>query len=109
MCHSRHVVDSRYCPRENLDILIDTLLRAWATHGVGKSSLLRLLVNSCVDTARESAIQQFDNYLAAEANPEAPHRLRVRASARFSNRRPAHAPATKRRELAGRTSSISHP
>ena len=32
-CHSRYVVDARYYLRENLDILIDTLLRAWATHG----------------------------------------------------------------------------
>jgi len=31
--HSRHVVDARYYLRENLDILVDSLLRAWAKHG----------------------------------------------------------------------------
>jgi transposase InsO family protein len=31
--HSRYVVDARYYLRENLDILIDSLLRAWAKHG----------------------------------------------------------------------------
>jgi transposase InsO family protein len=31
--HSRYVVDARYYRRENLDILIDSLLRAWAKHG----------------------------------------------------------------------------
>ncbi len=32
-CHSRFVVEGRYYFKENLDILIDSLLRAWATHG----------------------------------------------------------------------------
>ncbi len=32
-CHSRFVVEGRYYFRENLDILIDSLLRAWASHG----------------------------------------------------------------------------
>ncbi len=32
-CHSRYVVAARYYLRENLDVLIDTLLRAWAEHG----------------------------------------------------------------------------
>ncbi len=31
--HSRYVVDARYYLRENLDILVDSLLRAWAKHG----------------------------------------------------------------------------
>lgn len=31
--HSRYVVDARYYLRENLDILVDSLLRAWARHG----------------------------------------------------------------------------
>src|SRR5690606_2620750 len=31
--HSRYVVEGRYYFRENLDILIDSLLRAWGTHG----------------------------------------------------------------------------
>jgi len=31
--HSRYVVDARYYPRENLGILVDSLLRAWAKHG----------------------------------------------------------------------------
>ena len=30
-CHSDYVVEARYYLRENLDILIDSLLRAWAT------------------------------------------------------------------------------
>ena len=32
-CHSRYVVEARYYLRENLDILIDSLLRAWCAHG----------------------------------------------------------------------------
>ena len=32
-CHSRHILDGRYYYRQNLDILIDSLLRAWAIHG----------------------------------------------------------------------------
>lgn len=32
-CHSRYVVAGRYYLRENFDILIDTLLRAWSEHG----------------------------------------------------------------------------
>ena len=35
-CHSRYVVESRYYLRQNLDILIDSLLRAWAVHGTSK-------------------------------------------------------------------------
>ncbi len=31
--HSRYVVEARYYLRENLDILVDSLLRAWAAHG----------------------------------------------------------------------------
>jgi transposase InsO family protein len=32
-CHSRYVPDGRYYLRENLDSLIDSLLRAWSAHG----------------------------------------------------------------------------
>jgi len=32
-CHSRYIVDARYYYRQNLDVLIDTLLRSWAVHG----------------------------------------------------------------------------
>jgi putative transposase len=32
-CHSRFVVEGRYYFKENLDILIDSLLRAWGSHG----------------------------------------------------------------------------
>ncbi|HIQ23030.1 MAG TPA: transposase [Planctomycetes bacterium] len=32
-CHSRYVVEARYYIRENLDILTDSLLRAWGNHG----------------------------------------------------------------------------
>lgn len=32
-CHSRYVVEARYYLRQNLDILIDSLLRAFAVHG----------------------------------------------------------------------------
>jgi len=32
-CHSRFVVEGRYYFRQNLDVLIDSLLRAWATCG----------------------------------------------------------------------------
>jgi len=31
--HSRYVVDARYYVRENLNVLVDSLLRAWARHG----------------------------------------------------------------------------
>jgi putative transposase len=32
-CHSRYVVEARYYLREDLDVLIDSLLRAWSHHG----------------------------------------------------------------------------
>ena len=32
-CHSRFVVEARYYYRQTLDVLIDSLLRAWALHG----------------------------------------------------------------------------
>jgi transposase InsO family protein len=35
-CHSRYVVDARYYYRENLSVLIDSLLRAWANHGASR-------------------------------------------------------------------------
>jgi transposase InsO family protein len=35
-CHSRYVVEARYYLRQNLDILIDSLLRAFAVHGAPK-------------------------------------------------------------------------
>ena len=35
-CHSRYIVEARYYIRENLDILIDSLLRAWAEHGASR-------------------------------------------------------------------------
>jgi len=35
-CHSRYVVEARYYIRENLDILIDSLLRAWTNHGASR-------------------------------------------------------------------------
>ena len=35
-CHSRYIVTARYYLRENLDILIDSLLRAWSAHGASR-------------------------------------------------------------------------
>jgi transposase InsO family protein len=35
-CHSRYVVEARYYLHENLDILIDSLLRGWTHHGVSR-------------------------------------------------------------------------
>ena len=32
-CYSRYVVEARYYLHENLDILADSLLRAWGKHG----------------------------------------------------------------------------
>lgn len=32
-CHSRALIEGRYYLRQNLDVLIDSLLRAWAAHG----------------------------------------------------------------------------
>ena len=39
-CHSRYVVEARYYLRQNLDILIDSLLRAFAVHGVPRQLYL---------------------------------------------------------------------
>lgn len=39
-CHSRWIVSARYYLRQNLDILIDTLLRAWAVYGASKQLYL---------------------------------------------------------------------
>ena len=39
-CHSRYVVEARYYLRENLDILIDSLLRAWSVHGASRELYL---------------------------------------------------------------------
>jgi len=35
-CHSRYIVEARYDVRENLDILVDSLLRAWGNHGASR-------------------------------------------------------------------------
>lgn len=35
-CHSRYVVEARYYVREDLDILVDSLLRAWGNHGASR-------------------------------------------------------------------------
>ncbi len=35
-CHSRYVVEARYYVRENLDILTDSLLRAWGNQGASR-------------------------------------------------------------------------
>jgi len=35
-CHSRYLVTARYYYRQTLDILIDTLLRAWSVHGASR-------------------------------------------------------------------------
>lgn len=39
-CHSRYVVEARYYLCENLDILIDSLLRAWSVHGASRELYL---------------------------------------------------------------------
>lgn len=39
-CYSRYVVEARYYLRENLDILIDSLLRAWSLHGASSELYL---------------------------------------------------------------------
>ena len=35
-CHSRYIVEAKYYLRENLDCLIDSLLRAWGHHGASR-------------------------------------------------------------------------
>ena len=35
-CYSRYVVEARYYLRESLDVLIDSLLRAWSRHGASE-------------------------------------------------------------------------
>lgn len=39
-CHSRYVVEAHYYLRENFDILIDSLLRAWSAHGASRELYL---------------------------------------------------------------------
>lgn len=39
-CHSRYIVEGRYYLRQSLDILMDSLLRAWSTHGASKQLYL---------------------------------------------------------------------
>lgn len=39
-CHSRYIVEARYYLRENLDILLDSLLRAWDAHGASRELYL---------------------------------------------------------------------
>ena len=39
-CHSRWIVSARYYFKQDLDILIDTLLRAWAVYGASKQLYL---------------------------------------------------------------------
>ena len=39
-CHSRYIIEARYYVRESLDILIDSLLRAWAAHGASSELYL---------------------------------------------------------------------
>jgi transposase InsO family protein len=39
-CHSRFIVEARYYFRENLNVLIDSLLRAWAHHGASRELYL---------------------------------------------------------------------
>ncbi len=36
-CYSRYIVEGRYYLRQSLDILIDSLLRAWSIHGSSKT------------------------------------------------------------------------
>jgi transposase InsO family protein len=35
-CHSRYIVEARYYIRENMDVLIDSLLRGWGQHGASR-------------------------------------------------------------------------
>ena len=35
-CHSRYIVQARYYLRENFDVLVDSLLRAWSEHGASR-------------------------------------------------------------------------
>ncbi len=39
-CHSRYVVEARYYLRENFDVLVDSLLRAWSAHGASRELYL---------------------------------------------------------------------
>jgi len=36
-CHSRYIIEARYYVGENLNILIDSLLRAWGNHGASRA------------------------------------------------------------------------
>lgn len=39
-CNSRYVVEGRYYLRQSLDVLVDSLLRAWTVHGVSEDLYL---------------------------------------------------------------------
>lgn len=39
-CHSRYIVDARYYYSENLNVLIDCLLRGWSNHGASRELYL---------------------------------------------------------------------
>jgi len=54
-CHSRYIVEARYYLRENFDILIDSLLRAWSVHGASRE----LYVDNAKNPACGGLIERF--------------------------------------------------
>jgi len=89
-CHSRWIVSARYYFRQNLDILIDTLLRGWAVHGASQqlyvdnakvyhaealqSACLRLGIDLIHRTAGDPApgglIERFFGTVQSQFEPE---------------------------------------
>jgi len=89
-CHSRWIVSARYYFKQDLDILIDTLLRAWAVYGASKqlyvdnakvyhahalnSACLRLGIDLIHRTAGDAApgglIERFFGTVQSQFEPE---------------------------------------
>ena len=66
-CHSRFAVEARYYFRENLDILIDSLLRAWATHGASRELYLD---NAKIYQRQATLDQRLLEQAVAQADPK---------------------------------------
>jgi putative transposase len=93
-CHSRYVVEARYYYRENLDILLDSLLRAWGAQGASRQLYVDNAKISQVDCPRKPSLRLLRrrDYNARRRSFEA--RQLGRASSPRSRSRPM--PSTER-------------
>ena len=100
-CHSRLAVEARYYFRENFDVLIDSLLRAWASHGASRELY--------VDNARIYHAQGLQA-ACAHLNIRLRHRpVRDPAAGGLVERLIQTLPAAVRTRGAGRSDSRSGP